>query len=100
VKEELTAWAEFQDEVELGLALECESQLNDKRMLNVLLHTKVLVMTVNCVMCSYSPETYEYGPLGDGVLDLILLNEVLLLERLDGIYVPRIPLLAQDDLAI
>jgi hypothetical protein len=38
VKEELTAWAEFQDEVELGLALERESQLNDKRMLNVLLY--------------------------------------------------------------
>jgi hypothetical protein len=34
------------------------------------------------------------------VLDLILLNEVLLLECLDGIYVPRVPLLAQDDLAV
>ena len=34
------------------------------------------------------------------MLDLILLNEVLLLECLDGIYVPRVPLLAQDDLAI
>jgi hypothetical protein len=40
VKEELTARAELQDEVELGLALERESQLDDKRMLNVLLHTQ------------------------------------------------------------
>ena len=34
------------------------------------------------------------------MLDLILLNEVLLLQCFDGIYVPRVPLLAQDDLAI
>ena len=52
------------------------------------------------VKCACIPETYENGPLGDSVLDLILLNEVLLLECLDGIYVPRVPLLTQDDLAI
>ena len=57
-------------------------------------------MSAKSEMCSCSTETYENGPLGDGVLDLILLNGVLLLERLDGIYVPRVPLLAQDDLAI
>ena len=39
VEEELTARAELQDEVELGLALERESQLDDKRVLDVLLHT-------------------------------------------------------------
>ena len=39
VEEELTAWAELQDEVQLGLALERESQLDDKRVLDVLLHT-------------------------------------------------------------
>lgn len=55
-------------------------------------------MEVKCVFCS--TKTYEYGPLRDGVLDLILLNEVLLLECFDGIYVPRVPLLAQDDLSI
>jgi len=38
VEEELTAWAELQDEVQLGLALERESQLDDKRVLDVLLH--------------------------------------------------------------
>jgi hypothetical protein len=39
VEEELTARAELQDKVELGLALERESQLDDKRVLDVLLHT-------------------------------------------------------------
>jgi hypothetical protein len=51
-------------------------------------------------MCDVLTATYENGPLGDGVLDLILLDEVLLLECLDGVYVPRVPLLAQDDLPI
>ena len=57
-------------------------------------------MSVKYLKYASCSETYEYGPLGDGVLDLILLNEMLLLECLDGVYVPRIPLLAQDDLAI
>ena len=39
MEEELTTRAELKDEVELGLALERKSQLDDKRMLNVLLHT-------------------------------------------------------------
>ena len=39
MEEELTARAELQDEVELRLALERESQLDDKRVLNVLLNT-------------------------------------------------------------
>jgi hypothetical protein len=47
MEEELTARAEFQDEVELGLALERESQLNDKWMLNVLLYIHQVISHVS-----------------------------------------------------
>lgn len=78
MEEQLTTRTEFKHEVQFGFSLECECKLDNERMLHV----------------------FEDGSLGDGVLNLILLDEMLLLKGLDSIDIPIIDLLRQEHLAV
>ena len=78
MKEQLAARAEFKDEVEFALGLESVGQLNDEWMFDV----------------------FEDGPLGYGVLHLVLFDQVLLLEGFNCVDMTRVELLGQENFSI
>jgi len=63
IEKELTAWAVFENEKELGLALECEIHLDDEWMFDI----------------------FKNSSFGHGMLDLISPDNLSLLEFLDGV---------------
>ena len=78
MEEQLSTRTEFKHKIQLGFGLESVCELDDKRVLNI----------------------FEDGSLCNGVLNLILLNEMLLLQGLDSVDVAIIDLLRQEDLTV